>query len=545
MTEILTESFCERCGTRYTFESDAPRQKRMGGLKVLGRGFKNFVMSDDSSLDEAFAAARSDAERDATAHQLDAFHKTFNFCMSCRQYTCANCWNEVEARCLSCAPLPADQSVPVFDADIDPERLLRFMGGPAAEAPAAGDEPLAAEHGHVSELIGDEIHEAHLRAEAREAEIADIHEAHLRAEALEAEATAAEAMATDDVAAADVEMASPVEASVGAASPEIEMAPTAAEAPIEASADTAPSAELEAEPDMGLATPSSAIDGFQPGQSLDDAIAAYEASLVESEAFAASGEPAAIAEVLADGPEAATGIEALDASGIPAAAEAPSALEPEAAGTAELDSADRAAQPDLIAAQEPDLDAPSLAAELEPEPVAAESVAAEPVAEPEPEVEPVAADLAAEPVAAALEPEAEPEPVAAAEPQVEEPPARPAGVDVIDQPVWPAAAGPSAPIPTPPPAAPAGAAEAPSWPTGPRWPTSIPARQAPPPPGPALDPLTAVMARSSTDAMWAASNRDVLQPIAATQAAVQPCVNCGISLSATARFCRRCGTPQT
>ena len=25
MTEILTESFCERCGTRYTFEIGAPR----------------------------------------------------------------------------------------------------------------------------------------------------------------------------------------------------------------------------------------------------------------------------------------------------------------------------------------------------------------------------------------------------------------------------------------------------------------------------------------------------------------------------------------
>ena len=115
MTEILTESFCERCGTRYTFESAAPRQRRMGGLKVLGRGLKNFVMSDDSSLDEAFAAARSDVERDATSQQLDAFHRTFNFCMSCRQYTCANCWNEVEARCLSCAPLAIAETAPALD----------------------------------------------------------------------------------------------------------------------------------------------------------------------------------------------------------------------------------------------------------------------------------------------------------------------------------------------------------------------------------------------------------------------------------------------
>src|SRR5262245_3009391 len=103
MTEILTESFCERCGTRYTFESARPKA-RLGGVRVLSRGLKNFVMSDDTSMDEAMAAARNETDREQTAQQLDAFHKTFNFCMSCRQYTCPNCWNEVEARCLSCAP---------------------------------------------------------------------------------------------------------------------------------------------------------------------------------------------------------------------------------------------------------------------------------------------------------------------------------------------------------------------------------------------------------------------------------------------------------
>jgi hypothetical protein len=104
MTEILTESFCERCGTRYTFES-ARSRTRLTGVRTLSRGLKNFVLSDDTSMDEAMAAARSETDREATAHQLDAFHKTFTFCMSCRQYTCPNCWNEAEARCLSCAPL--------------------------------------------------------------------------------------------------------------------------------------------------------------------------------------------------------------------------------------------------------------------------------------------------------------------------------------------------------------------------------------------------------------------------------------------------------
>jgi hypothetical protein len=62
------------------------------------------------------------------------------------------------------------------------------------------------------------------------------------------------------------------------------------------------------------------------------------------------------------------------------------------------------------------------------------------------------------------------------------------------------------------------------------------------------DPLAAIMARQATEAMWAASSRDVVQPPLVAQAApvagVQPCISCGISLSANARFCRRCGTSQ-
>ena len=104
MPEVLTESFCERCGTRYTFEAAAPRGKRFGALKVLSKGLVNFVANDETSLDEAFADARNEHQRAQTTDQLDAFHKTFQFCMSCRQYTCGNCWNEVEGRCLSCAP---------------------------------------------------------------------------------------------------------------------------------------------------------------------------------------------------------------------------------------------------------------------------------------------------------------------------------------------------------------------------------------------------------------------------------------------------------
>ena len=66
------------------------------------------------------AAARSDTERESTAYQLDAFHKTFNFCMQCRQYTCPNCWNEAEARCLTCAPHLGHEIMPAPFPDLPP-----------------------------------------------------------------------------------------------------------------------------------------------------------------------------------------------------------------------------------------------------------------------------------------------------------------------------------------------------------------------------------------------------------------------------------------
>ncbi len=147
MTEILTESFCERCGTRYTFESARPKP-RLKGVRVLSRGLKNFVLSDDTSMDEAMAAARNETDRESTAHQLDAFHKTFNFCMSCRQYTCPNCWNDVEARCLSCAPH--------LGHDVLPAPFPDLPTGPLVHGDAASANGLNGSNGagHAPELIG-------------------------------------------------------------------------------------------------------------------------------------------------------------------------------------------------------------------------------------------------------------------------------------------------------------------------------------------------------------------------------------------------------
>ena len=49
MTEILTESFCERCGTRYTFEPVADRRKPLKAIGTLGRGIRHFVSDPGST----------------------------------------------------------------------------------------------------------------------------------------------------------------------------------------------------------------------------------------------------------------------------------------------------------------------------------------------------------------------------------------------------------------------------------------------------------------------------------------------------------------
>ncbi len=180
MTEILTESFCERCGTRYTFESSVPRKSRVGRVKVFSKGIRNFVMTDDSSFSEAMAEARSAEEQLTTSHQLDAFHQTFNFCLDCRQYTCGSCWNTHEGRCLTCAPDPTlepaaeaaavagatsvEETIPADawpETDVPVDRLARVVGdtvppdgiASAAAGDAVETEPEAVEVHQDAEAI--------------------------------------------------------------------------------------------------------------------------------------------------------------------------------------------------------------------------------------------------------------------------------------------------------------------------------------------------------------------------------------------------------
>jgi hypothetical protein len=101
------------------------------------------------------------------------------------------------------------------------------------------------------------------------------------------------------------------------------------------------------------------------------------------------------------------------------------------------------------------------------------------------------------------------------------------------EPSLPAAASAAPQMPPAPPAHPA----EPQWPAAPEWPQAQPSL-------PFLADR-AVSQSAATEALWAASARDVVaHPPGTPVGGVQPCSSCGLSLSATARFCRRCGTRQ-
>jgi hypothetical protein len=589
MTEILTESFCERCGTRYTFEPVQSKRRGLGKIGTLGRGFRHFVADPGSSLDEAFAVARSEHEQRSTTHALEAFHRTFNFCLNCRQYTCGDCWNAVEGRCLSCAPTgeslepPAPRMdtavvLPSLDLaqahvaiDLEEDADLRdagpWIGGTpepdqeqaaadawpeldsadavaarlaAAASDQAGDETVASEivAEPADELVAEPAHVIEAVAEPVEA-VAEPEPIEAVAEPVEAEPTEAVAEPVAEAVAAP-ELAEPVAEPepIEAVAEPVEAEPTEAVAepvaepkPIEAVAEPAVEAIAEAEIEEPVAATESSADApeappakefvaFVPGLNLDEQIAEYERRLAGSpQPTDAAPEPVARAE----------------AEPVAAGAEPePVAAEPEPVAAE--------AKPEPVAAEpEP------VAAEAEPEPVAAEAEP-EPVAA-EPEPEPVAAEPAPEPVAA----EAKPEPVAAEAPPAPKPEA--------ELPVAPSTATPPPsiePIPTaigkP---LPASVVDGPlSWPQSDiaaaafeqQWPDIPVPRQ----PAPATAPRPAAPAA----AQQVAPEPPRPGPLRRTGAnlpsvtapppilAARACPSCGLSLSASARFCRRCGTPQ-
>jgi nicotinate-nucleotide--dimethylbenzimidazole phosphoribosyltransferase len=622
MTEILTESFCERCGTRYTFEAAIPKKRRIGKLKVLSKGLKNYVLSEDASLDEALAEARSEEEREVSGGQLDAFHQTFQFCMSCRQYTCANCWNDAEGRCLSCAPL----SVGAGHLGSPLDDLLAGGGGAPFAGPSPLDEALAAAaSAHNGHLPVDEpaVGSQALPGQLDEAAPAVDEPARIVGSAW----PTIDLFRTPD---ATLPVDAPAEWLNGAGTPAVPAEPPANEAEL-AEAAAAPET---GEPDAAIPPEPAPTDfwarpftGYAPVPEPTNGHGLAAAAIVtppvepspEPVAELAAEEPEAVSPPSAPAPDPVADARAVelaqrttrllgrfrvqprsagsvpapspvDEPPAPAAAQAQPAIEsgpqppaepawtfvqppaPEPVLAAEPD----AAEPEPVFASEPE---PVFAAEpeplLEPEPVAAE-----PEPEPEPESEPVfVTEPEPEPLFAA-EPEpvaAEPEPVFAAGPAVEPEPAiepkpepvplsaasdeaqapivedarpqlMPAAIDRIEMPAWPTPVRPalsdSAAIPPAIPAFPLSREQSPAaTPVAPQWPAPLrPDRDASSTPfwasgGSGIDPGADI---------WSASAREVAgvpgQAISAV--GVQSCVSCGLSLSATARFCRRCGSRQ-
>jgi len=424
MTDTITESFCERCGTRYSFEQIAkPRRGGIGRVRVLTRGLKNYVANDGMPMNEAMAAARNDEERAGISLQLDAFHKTFNFCMSCRQYTCATCWNVKVGECLTCAPDLSREVLPAPFPDLPP-------AGPSA----------------ADDLIR------------------------------ESEAVASAAWPTAD-------LARPTVTVPPAATPDVEPVPGVS-APVE-------------EPEV-LARLESVVAGPSGVDEAD--LTAAELAEIET----------ALASVR----------EAGEPSAEPVAAEAvPEAVAAAAPKAAPIDHAAiaRGQTRSLLARFRPG---------RRPEAPASSAAADERAATPaEPSLTPIAPpELAAEPA---------PTPEEAA---------RPGPADAIEQPTWRIVAPDTMP------------AARPDWPATPAWPSPDPrgtpaASQVP---GPAAAPWASRLAgaRPEPASVWAASSQEVLAAPGAVAAggpgpAVQACVSCGLSLSANARFCRRCGTRQS
>jgi hypothetical protein len=613
MTEILTESFCERCGTRYTFESALPAV-RLKRVKVLSRGLKNFVMSDDTSMDEAMAAARSETERALSTHQLDAFHQTFNFCMSCRQYTCPNCWNEGAALCLSCAPILGMDIMPVPFAELDVSAGIGAMAEPPAGNGTHWTNGLhrgnGADGANGLDSAAGTFDTAAPIETAAPLDAADtiatngtngIHEVEVEAASPSAERPAPELIGLTEVAPVDIIDEINSTTRIEALTPVPETVEVAAPGGIDEAADVAATAEAFVMEPEAAPEAVSPVETEAPGH-VEHMVAAVaiEAIAAEPPVEAVAAEPPI--EAIAEEPQAEGEREPMLVAEAPVAEddlapfEADEAVDLAARLAGQTDTGDGAGWNDgeaLAAARlhdktagqtsgwlqrfrpgqelDGDIDS-SLYAPSDPDPLAEATVVAAAATSPAeiddaalaPEaidVVAVAADApsadlevpapvaATEPqVALPVEPAPEPQVAQAPEPAPEAAPApavAPAG-DIVAQPTWrmvapdPAEEAPL-PLPTvPAPTVPPAAATEPQWPTRPEWLGSAPASGLPFLGRPATP-------QGGLEALWTESNREVSStPVTLGRAAsgVQPCVSCGLSLSASARFCRRCGTLQ-
>jgi nicotinate-nucleotide--dimethylbenzimidazole phosphoribosyltransferase len=559
MAENVTESFCERCGNRYTFQSPRSRARALSSVRVLGKGLRNLALDRAENLDDALEDARAEDEQQTAERLLEAFHDTFSFCLQCRQYACSNCWNEQEAMCLSCAPTPESEAADRDRAAREAAEVLAAAEAPTPVVATQGQAVVAAE-----EAAGDELPSEVPAGAAAELQSAGRGRGKQRAAAPTAAAQAAPVGA--DVALSGVELfraklrrrgrrgrgESEVAAIMPAVAEPAELESPAPTATTAAAATGQPATEVSPQapvvstssPDMPSPpeVPGDSGPAFTPGASLDDAIAAYEATLDEPEPLVAGLEaspllaeieaPPAVAEIEASATMAETPLDAdVEPSLASAQMQTETLPEPEPPETEDVVAAEdaprledhlirravEAALAEQVAQEFVELPKPDITAAetvapaadeapLEPSPVPSLSDAASPSLEPALPTEP------------AVRPESMPEltSVSAAEPL----PFQRADVEDL-QPA--AAASLTPPVQDP-------------------WQIVAP------------DPVLTGSARlrGSLASAALAGSRGTLpsgpqggrRPGASTVAAPQACIKCGLSLSATARFCRRCGTRQ-
>jgi ribosomal protein L40E len=108
----LTDSYCERCGAHHVFAVSTQKNLSLKNARVLAKGLRNFVLNDGQSMADSMTSARLEDSSSDSIRATEAFHQAFNFCLTCRQYACDNCWNAQAGACLTCAPR-ADRPTPV------------------------------------------------------------------------------------------------------------------------------------------------------------------------------------------------------------------------------------------------------------------------------------------------------------------------------------------------------------------------------------------------------------------------------------------------
>ena len=538
--ETLTESFCERCGARFTFEP-AAKPKHLGRLRMLSRGLRGYVLTDGESFGDAMEHARSDEERRQANVQLDRFHDTFKFCMSCRQYTCGSCWNVAAGQCLSCAPIASAARLPSEDARLEVEELApppAGVPGTAAWAPIAEVAALASVTPDVpvAPAATDEGAGAQSPdpfAPAREPS---------RTPTPDVDDVSVDLLARLGLGPHEERRTTPVDRSafgrLGAWSRRVDGttiggngAPTRAEstsprpaAPMERRADDAAPDALRSTADEGvtarLETPAPLVDDALAHGSSPDPDAGTAEGVDAAQGLMADAAPDDAADPATSVQPASTGsVPSLESSPPPDVAvesEPAAAIEAAPAPDERMEAAPTPAPVAQSDAAVQSVPIPMPPAAPAPAPAPAPAT---PAPAPAPALAPATAAAGSESVWWIVAPDGQAKP----------------GVDATVQPTWPnPVSRQTVPLPSPAPSNPVGPLRpaAPPLSMSPVWPTLPPAQA----PRPVHAPKVA-----SSDVVWAASSRDVLnRPGTGAQA----CVACGLALSASARFCRRCGSPQ-